>query len=85
MATDKKLIAAATHTAEQAKLAWKAVDNAERSVERAREKVAAAEDALEQLRVQAEDAQRAADEARDAASGLSTFVEAQAAEIGMER
>jgi hypothetical protein len=85
MPTDKKLIAAATHTAEQAKLAWRLVDNAKRSVDRAQDKLAAAEDAVVEAEEKAEAAQREADEAREAASGLSTFVDAQAAEIGMER
>lgn len=85
MPSDKKLIAAATHTAEQAKLLWRLVDNAKRKVERAQGEVEAAEEAAEKLEVQAEDAQRVAEEAREAASGLSTFADAQPAEIGMER
>ena len=85
MATDKKLAAAATHTAEQARLAWLAVDNAKAKVERSQEHLEAAEDALERLQEQAEAAQQLADNAREAASGLDVFVDAQAAHIGMER
>lgn len=85
MPTDKKLIAAATHTAEQAKTLWRLVDNAKRKVERAQAAVEAAEDAVDELEAQAEEAQRVADDAREAASGLNTFADAQPAEIGMER
>ncbi len=83
--TDKKKVAAAAHTAHQAKLAWKAVDAAELKVERARADVEAAEEAVEQLREQAEAAQGVADAAREAAQGIPNFVDAQAAEIGVER
>lgn len=83
MASNKKLIAAATHTAAQAKAAWKAVDQARKKVGRAHADVEAAEDALAVLEGQAEAAQREADEAREAASGLSVDVDAQTANVGM--
>jgi nitrogen fixation/metabolism regulation signal transduction histidine kinase len=83
MPSDKKLIAAAAHTAEQAKLLKQGVANAHRKVERAEEDVEAARDALEKMQEQYEAAQDEADEAREAASGLSTFVEAGSAEIGV--
>lgn len=85
MPTDKKLIAAATHTAEQAKLAWRAVDSAKKKAVRAEAEVLAADEAVAALEEQAEAAQQVADEAREAASGLSVNVDAQSADIGMER
>jgi hypothetical protein len=85
MTTDKKKIAAAAHTAEQAKLAWTGADRARVSVEKARARLEEAEAAADEMDKQAEEAQRVADEARDAASGLATYAQAESANIGMER
>lgn len=83
MPSDKKLIAAAAHTAEQAELLKLGVANAQRKVERAEEDVEAARDALEQMQAQYEAAQREADEAREAAVGLNVAVFPDAAQVGV--
>lgn len=84
MLSDKKLIAAAGHTAGQAKAAWRAVDAARDKVRRAQAQVDAAEEAVAVLEEQAEEAQQVANDAREAASGLPAFANAEVAEIGVD-
>lgn len=85
MPSNKKLLAAAAHTAEQAAILKQGVANAQRKLERAEDDVEAARDALEQMQVQYEEAQAEADEARDAADGLGASVFPDAAEVGVSQ
>lgn len=83
MPSDKKLVAAAAHTAEQAELLRLGVENAKKKLERARADVEAAGDALGEMQAQYEEAQAVADEAREAASGVPSFVSAGTANVGV--
>lgn len=83
MPSDKKLLAAAAHTAEQADILEGAVGKAEEKLERAKAAVVGAEESLENAKQDAEDARAAADEAREAASGLAASVFPDVAGIGV--
>lgn len=83
MPSDKKLIAAAAHTAEQAKILKQGVANAEAKLERAHEAVNAARDALAAAQESWEAAEDDAANAREAASGLSSFIDAGVANVGV--
>ena len=83
MPSDKKLVAAAAHTRQQAELFWAAVENAEEKLDRALEAVEAAKAALARAQDKAEERQAEADEAAEAASGIPVNVNAEPAQIGV--
>lgn len=84
MATEKKLIAAAAFTRGQADFFEAQVQNMRRKVERARDELELAEAALERTMEKAEEKRQEAEEAEAAASGFPVFVQARAAQFGVD-
>jgi hypothetical protein len=83
MPTEKKLLAAAAFTRQQADFFADQVENIRRKVERARADLDATEAALERAIEKAEEKQLEAAAAAEAAEGLSVFVSAQPAQFGV--
>lgn len=81
--SDKKILAAAVHTAEQADFLEGQVAKAEEDLDRARAAVDAAEDALDNAEADAKAARALADEYAEAASGLGAFPDVS--EIGVNQ
>lgn len=83
MPSDKKLLAAAAHTAEQADILEGQVEKAEEQLERAKAAVDAAEDQLDNAIEDAKTARALADEYAEAASGLGSFPDVE--DIGVNQ
>lgn len=84
MPTEKKLIAAAAFTREQATFFAAQVENMRIKVVLARNDLELAEAALERAMEKAAEKRREAEEAEAAADGIPSFVHAQPAQFGVD-
>lgn len=84
MSTEKKLVAAAAFTRAQALFFEQQVEKVRRKVERAQDELESAEAALERALEKADEKRLEAEEAEAAAAGIPVFVEARAAQFGVD-